>query len=144
MSTIKVLVPFIFIILFTSSFAPNTPQNTMDIKISGIRKNSGNVVVEIFNDKSSWLEKPYQKLALPSDTEVKIFSFSVPFGKYAITVYQDLNGNGEPDMNFLGIPKELVGFGNNYKPFGEPKFESSLTEFSANKQPEPITLYKVF
>ncbi|MEJ7666133.1 MAG: DUF2141 domain-containing protein [Hymenobacter sp.] len=31
-------------------------------------------------------------------------------------------------MNFLQIPKEPVGFGNNYKPFGEPKFESALID----------------
>ena len=30
----------------------------------------------------------------------------------------------EADMNFLGIPKKLIGSGNNHKPFGEPKFES--------------------
>lgn len=116
----------------------------MDIKISGIKKNSGKVVVEIFTDKSSWLEKPYRKLVMPADEDVKTFSFSIPYGKYSISVYQDINTNGEPDMNFLGIPKEPVGFGNNYKPFGEPKFESALIEYSAKSQPKPIALYRVF
>ncbi len=46
-------------------------------------------------------------------------------------------------MNFIGIPKEPVGFGNNCKPFGEPKFESALIEFNPSK-PQKIKLYKVF
>lgn len=38
---------------------------------------------------------------------------------------------------------EPIGFGNNYKPFGEPKFESCTIEFNANSQLQIITLYKV-
>lgn len=134
----------LLLFLIFSSFQPNFQSNTLDIKVTGIKKNSGKVIVEIYKDKANWLEKPLQKLELSSDSETKVFSFSVPYGKYAVTVYQDVNLNSETDMNFLSIPKEPVGFGNNYKPFGEPKFESSLVEYSANKQPEPIELYKVF
>jgi uncharacterized protein (DUF2141 family) len=47
-------------------------------------------------------------------------------------------------MNFLSIPKEPIGFGNNYKPFGEPKYESCTIEFNANSKPHTINLYKVF
>ena len=134
----------LLLFLIFSSFQPNFQSNTLDIKVTGIKTNSGTVIVEIYKDKANWLEKPLQKLELSSDSETKVFSFSVPYGEYAVTVYQDVNLNGETDMNFLSIPKEPVGFGNNYKPFGEPKFESSLVEYSANKQPEPIELYKVF
>lgn len=144
---LKILSGNVFILfscLIFSSFQPDFQSKTLDIKVTGIKENSGKVIVEIYRDEASWLEKPLQKLELTSDSETKVFSFSVPYGKYAVTVYQDLNNNRETDMNFLSIPKEPVGFGNNYKPFGEPKFESSLVEYSANKQPEPIELYKVF
>lgn len=144
---LKILSGNVFILfscLIFSSFQPDFQSKTLDIRVTGIKENSGKVIVEIYRDEASWLEKPLQKLELTSDSETKVFSFSVPYGKYAVTVYQDLNNNRETDMNFLSIPKEPVGFGNNYKPFGEPKFESSLVEYSANKQPEPIELYKVF
>lgn len=119
-------------------------QESLDIKISNVKKNSGKIVVEIYNSKTSWLKSPYQKLELPSNQDVQTASFQVPYGKYAITIYQDINGNGETDMNFLGIPKEPVGFGNNHKPFGEPKFESALIEFKATSKPLEIKLFKVF
>ena len=119
-------------------------QGTLEIKITNIKKNSGKIIVEIYSSKSSWLKTPYKKLVLSTNQDFQTVSFNIPYGKYAITIYQDMNGNGETDMNFLGIPKEPVGFGNNYKPFGEPKFEKALIEFKANSKPPEIKLYKVF
>ena len=138
------IILLLIIMAITFTTAKSFGQESLDIKISNIRKNTGKVVVEIYNNKTSWLKTPYQKLELSSNQDVQTASFKVPYGKYAITIYQDLNDNGEADMNFLGIPKELVGFGNNYKPFGEPKFESCLIEFKAASKPQEIMLYKVF
>lgn len=134
------LLPF----MITSITAPESlAQGALDIKITNIRKNSGKIVVEIYNSKASWLKTPFRKLELIPNQDSQTASFQIPYGKYAITVYQDINANGETDMNFIGIPKEPVGFGNNYKPFGEPKFESALIEFSANSKPQEIKLFKV-
>lgn len=128
----------ISILAFTAS-----SQELLNIKISNIKKNGGKVIVEIYNSKSNWLKKPYQKVELTPNYSIQTASFKVPYGKYAVTVYQDLNNNGETDMNFLGIPKELVGFGNNYKPFGEPKFKSALINFDVTFKQQEIKLYKV-
>lgn len=128
--------------LFLAGFTPSEKE-ILNIKITNVKVNSGNVIVEIYNNKSSWLKIPFRKLSLPSTQNVQIASFDVPYGKYAVTVYQDKNNNGEADMNFIGIPKELVGFGNNYKPFGEPKFESSTIEFEKTSKSHEIKLYKV-
>lgn len=119
-------------------------QETLDIKITNIKLNSGKIVVEIYNSKVGWLKTPFKKLVLATNQDAQTASFNVPYGKYAITIYQDLNDNEESDMNFLSIPKEPIGFGNNYKPFGEPKFESCAIEFKANSKPQEIKLYKVF
>jgi uncharacterized protein (DUF2141 family) len=119
-------------------------QQTLDIKVANIKINTGKIIVEIYHNKSSWLKTPYKKVVLSTDQEAQIASFDVPYGKYAITIYQDLNENSEADMNFLSIPKEPIGFGNNYKPFGEPKYESCTIEFNANSKPHTINLYKVF
>lgn len=34
---------------------------------------------------------------------------NIPYGTYAITFFQDENGNEELDSNFIGYPKEPVG-----------------------------------
>jgi len=138
---------FMIVLLMAMSMIGTTfssfGQQTLAIKVTNIKKNSGKIVVEIYDNKSAWLKMPFKKVVLPTDQEMQIASFDVPYGKYAITIYQDLNENNEADMNFISIPKEPIGFGNNYKPFGEPKFESCTIEFNANSQPQIINLYKV-
>lgn len=119
-------------------------QQTLDIKISNIQKSSGKVVVEIYQDEASWLESPHKQLRLSPDEDIITASFDVPHGKYAISIYQDVNENGELDRNFVGIPKEPVGFGNNYKPFGKPKFESASVEHQPASELQEIALYEVF
>jgi uncharacterized protein (DUF2141 family) len=138
---------FVIILLMAISVIGTTSksfgQHALEIKIANIKKNTGTIIVEIYDRKSSWLKTPYKKVVLITDQEAQIASFDVPYGKYAVTIYQDLNENNEADMNFISIPKEPIGFGNNYKPFGEPKFESCTIEFTANSQPQIINLYKV-
>ncbi len=73
------------------------------------------VVTEIHGGESRWL-----------------FS-ALPFGDYAIKVYHDANGNDELDKNFLGIPKEDVGFSNNPSlRFGEPSYDEARFSFDSS------------
>lgn len=46
----------------------------------------------------------------------------LPGGEYALVVYQDDNGNGRLDKNFIGIPREPLGFSNRYWPQGRPTY----------------------
>ncbi|MDZ7842917.1 MAG: DUF2141 domain-containing protein [Gammaproteobacteria bacterium] len=53
----------------------------------------------------------------------------VPDGRYAIAVYQDLNGNGRLDSNLVGIPTEPVGFSRNARgSMGPPKFDDAAVD----------------
>jgi outer membrane protein len=47
----------------------------------------------------------------------------LPEGEYALMVYYDENDNGVMDKNFIGIPKEPMGFSNGYRPKGPPSYE---------------------
>ena len=136
----------VFVLLAVMLSASNSvaQQPALRIEISNIKKNSGKIVVELYKDKSSWLKQPFRRLTLPTDESSKTASFTLPEGKYAVAIYQDLNENGELGMNILQIPKEPIGFGNNYKPFGNPKFESALIEYNAKSKPEVIKLFSVF
>lgn len=46
----------------------------------------------------------------------------VPPGEYALMVYHDENSNERIDKNFVGIPKEPLGFSNRYQPKGPPSY----------------------
>jgi uncharacterized protein (DUF2141 family) len=46
-------------------------------------------------------------------------------GDYALAILHDENGNGKVDTNFIGIPKEGVGFSNNATgKMGPPSFDA--------------------
>ena len=47
---------------------------------------------------------------------------NVPSGEYALLVYFDENNNNKIDKNFIGIPKEPLGFSNSYQPKGPPSY----------------------
>jgi uncharacterized protein (DUF2141 family) len=50
----------------------------------------------------------------------------LPPGEYAAVAFQDVNGNGKLDKNFLGIPREPYGFSNSARgSAGPPKFSAA-------------------
>lgn len=50
-------------------------------------------------------------------------------GRYAIKAYHDINGNGKLDTNWMGIPKEPYGFGNDAMgAFGPPSYEQAAVK----------------
>ena len=54
------------------------------------------------------------------------YSFELPDGIYAISVYIDVNLNNKLVKNFVGIPKEPYAFSNNAEGFlGSPSFENA-------------------
>lgn len=53
----------------------------------------------------------------------------LPPGTYALQAFHDINGNGQIDRNFLGMPREGIGFGNDAAMlFGPPRFDHAAVE----------------
>jgi uncharacterized protein (DUF2141 family) len=68
-------------------------------------------------------------------------SLELPFGEYGISVFHDLDGDGELDTNFFKAPAEPIGFSNNAKAtFGPPKYETTKFSFTADHQTINIRL----
>lgn len=64
---------------------------------------------------------------------------NLPAGEYAVAVFADMNGNGQLDRNFIGIPKEPVGTSRDAQGrFGPPKFADA-----AFKVGEGVTLQTI-
>jgi uncharacterized protein (DUF2141 family) len=49
----------------------------------------------------------------------------LPAGRYAVRLFHDTNGNGELDVNMLGIPREAYGFSNNAGSRGPAGFDDA-------------------
>ena len=51
----------------------------------------------------------------------------LPAGQYAIAIFHDKNGDEQLDTNWLGIPKEPLGFSNaRMRTFGPPSFQECV------------------
>jgi uncharacterized protein (DUF2141 family) len=64
--------------------------------------------------------------AAAASATVRVPVGELPPGPHAIKVFHDVNGNGKLDTNWMGIPNEPYGFGNDARgSFGPPSFEQS-------------------
>lgn len=134
----------LMVILLICSGSFELIAQSFQVSVSNVKKGGGNVVVELYKQETTWLKSPLKKSVLPPSADIVTTSFDIPPGKYAISVFQDLNADGELNRNFIGIPKEPIGFGNNYRPFGPPKFGSALVEFLPSSTSASIELYEAF
>ena len=116
-------------------------QNKLNIEVTGVPNSEGSIRVAVYNTSETFLShdqvfKTGSVIAHEGITEVSIDD--LPDGEYAIALYHDANGNDELDTNWLGIPKEPVGFSNaKMKTFGPPKFRECSFKM------EPITEVQV-
>lgn len=122
----------------------NANAQKLEVEISNIQKYGGIVYVALYDKPSDWIDKPFLTTSIETEKNSEIISFDVPYGRYAISIYQDVKGNKKMDTNFMGIPKDPIAFGNNHKPFGKPKFKDAALDFNEEYEVQTIKLYKIF
>jgi uncharacterized protein (DUF2141 family) len=99
-------------------------EDTLTVISKNVEVGKGTVMVAIWNDEKLFLKTPFLSKSLPADQTSLEFSFVLPDGEYAISLFQDINNNGKLDLGLFNIPKEPTGFGNNFRPkFSAPKFK---------------------
>lgn len=95
----------------------------------------GTLVFLLFNSPNAFgdLRDPVKELKSPSDHRETYRIGDVAAGEYALVIYHDENGNGRLDKNFIGIPKEPMGFSNRYRPKGPPVYDRARFELYADE-----------
>ena len=102
-------------------------QNSLVIEVVGVSNSKGNIQAALYNTADTFLSndvvfKTDSVLARQGTT--KLVMEDIPDGEYAVAIFHDENGNDELDTNWLGIPKEPIGFSKSgMKTFGPPKFK---------------------
>ncbi len=110
----------------------------MTVTIGNIETAKGSLYVALFNNENNFLEdgaNPYGKIVPVKSKPTCTVEFDeLPFGKYAIAVYHDLNNNGKLDKNMLGIPTEPYAFSNNPAvKWHSPTFQEAAIELRESK-----------
>lgn len=99
-----------------------------DLKVT-VKETAGDVYVAVYDSEEAFMNKTYKSYKATVENGSVMLSLDLEPGTYAISVFQDLNGNQELDTNMVGIPKEPYGFSNNAMGmFGPPSFEDSKFE----------------
>lgn len=130
--------------LFAQEEAGSAQSGKLIVRVKGLRNNSGDVKIGLFNNRESF-EGKSEKLKgaiLPIREGMAIWEIdSLPFGEYAIKLFHDEDGDDKLDRNFIGLPKEQYGFSNNAKGrFGPPKYEKAKFLFRQDEMVVEIDL----
>ena len=108
---------------------------------------TGAVVALLFDSADAFadLRDPVATQTLAADgISDAIFEGLAP-GRYAVLAFHDVNGNGILDLNFLGIPREPLGFSNRYWGKGAPTFAAAaLAVGETERVPVDVELKKIF
>ena len=103
----------------------------LQVTVSGVRSDTGEVMLALYDNESTFLKQSLQasKTAArargDSDRVTLVFK-DVPPGRYALSGFHDLNGNGALDSNLMRIPTEPLAFSNGAQPrFGPPTFSDA-------------------
>jgi len=108
----------------------------LTLSISGFVSDAGEVKIALVSSAEQFsfeVEPRHQVVSGIHAGESRWLFSALPLGEYAIKVYHDENGNDELDKNFLGIPKEDVGFSNNPSlRFGEPSYDDARFSFDSS------------
>ena len=118
----SILLSFCLICISNCTFS----QYNLEIEISGIRNNTGNIMLQLLDSTEKVIIEDMRKITDNTCT----FTFSdLNQGRYAIRYYHDENLNGKMETNKAGKPTEGYRFSNNVIGiFGPPPFKKWLFE----------------
>jgi uncharacterized protein (DUF2141 family) len=125
----KVLVARALLLLFSAGAARTVLAGELTIEISGVTPDRGKVYVAVYDRPETFPISGKQlvgRVLAAGDRHLTAHFADLPPGQYAVVAFQDFNGNGQLDKNFLGIPKEPYGFSNGARgSAGPPKFAAA-------------------
>ena len=117
-------------------------QVVLKVYISELKNNDGIVLLELRDGNEKFVKGLSQEIQ--KNSCVFVIRDLKP-GKYSFKFFHDENKNKELDTNWLGIPKEGIGFSNNAKAtFGPPSFDETVFEIKGNTVKKCLPHYYSF
>ena len=119
-------------------------KGTLKIIVTDIESNKGTINIALYNEsgKSGFLkniESAYQKkITRVNNKKAGITFANIPYGTYAISLFQDENNNMKLDRSSVGFPAEPWGISMNKFVMGPPKFKDA--KFKMNTKIKTIKI----
>jgi uncharacterized protein (DUF2141 family) len=114
----------------------------LTVHVTAIDKKGGILRVSLY-DQTGWSkdeDTPIASANVPAAMpETTVVLRDLKPGVYGVKLFQDFNGNGKFDQNFLGIPLERYGFSRDARPFlSQPAFDRA--KFTVGEGDSEITI----
>lgn len=134
----SVLIPILLCISMNAFSQTQTAgSGTLTISANNFSSDDGKAIVKLFRKENDFPKKAFVEAAAKIMDGKAVLTFAdIPYGEYAAFLFQDENLNGTLDHNFLGLPKEPIGFSNGWNLTifsGMPNFSKLKFEFSEQK-----------
>jgi len=135
---------FVVALLSASLTAQEKPETHLTVSVRLTQDAHGDLAYLVFSSPSGFPGDRGKAirhgfLPIPAGARQMRIDTDLPPGTYAVSVYEDLNGNHKLDHNFLGIPREPVGASNNPQTrIGPPHFDQC--SFHIGTVPQNITI----
>ena len=122
--------------------APVVPSGSdIEVVVSGIRSAQGLVHVDVCPEARFLNSCPYTMDVPAQPGTMTVTLRGVPPGRYAVQAFHDANANHLVDQNFIGIPKEGIGFSNDAMAhLMKPKWKVAAFDHGTEAQRIPVTL----
>lgn len=107
---------------------------SLEVRVDGIRNDSGQVFVSLFNSDEGFPgDKALQTLQTRQADGRAVVTFeNLPWGEYAVAAYHDEDGNGKMKTVYGSIPLEGIGISRDAKGvMGPPKFKDAKVELNS-------------
>ncbi len=123
---------------------PADADTTVRVVVTSILKQDGVLLAGAYSSPETWLgattvvSKDIPVAGNLRDGAVT-FEMSLSPGRYAVSVFQDMNGNRKLDTNFIGIPTEASGSSNDAPAkWSAPKFKDAV--FTVGTEPVSLSI----
>jgi len=116
----------------------------LTINVTNLKSSDATVEMSIYGVKDTFPKpgghsKKYR--VKPKDGKLELKIKDLPYGEYAVAIFQDANNDGKIDKNILGIPTEPYAFSQNFKPtLKAPSFSDCKFDYTAKKATIDIAL----
>lgn len=132
----------ILVLALSTGFRSET-KGVLNVSLTNI-KNTGKINIAVYREGENFPNDKFLVTGQTGECTTSTCSFQfkdLPYGNYAIAIYQDVNANGKLDTGTFGIPSEPFAFSNNFRPkWGGPSYEKCKFDFAKDKQVVEIAI----
>lgn len=119
--------------------------HSLTLRVEGVRSAEGQLRAELLGRAEGETTPRRITFAVQDAVAgVNLIRFpNLPAGDYAVQLYHDENGNGEVDMNVVGVPREGYGFSNvPVVQGGIPPFDRMKVSVAADVTATAVLVYQ--